>query len=50
MSDERKQMITETLDVIHYYNVAPVSEQKSFGIDFTGNDERSNREDDVHSI
>lgn len=27
MSDERKQMITETLDVIHYYNVAPVSEQ-----------------------
>ncbi|MBZ9520370.1 helix-turn-helix transcriptional regulator [Bacillus safensis] len=27
MSDEKKQMITETLDVIHYYNVAPVSEQ-----------------------
>ncbi|WP_224925281.1 helix-turn-helix transcriptional regulator [Bacillus pumilus] len=27
MSDERKQMITETLEVIHYYNVAPVSEQ-----------------------
>ncbi|MFX0569448.1 helix-turn-helix transcriptional regulator [Bacillus pumilus] len=27
MSDERKQMITETLDVIHYYNVAPVSVQ-----------------------
>lgn len=27
MSEERKQMITETLDVIHYYNVAPVSEQ-----------------------
>ncbi|MDR4250534.1 helix-turn-helix transcriptional regulator [Bacillus pumilus] len=27
MSDERKQMISETLDVIHYYNVAPVSEQ-----------------------
>ncbi|MBY0191112.1 WYL domain-containing protein [Bacillus safensis] len=27
MSDERKQMLTETLDVIHYYNVAPVSEQ-----------------------
>lgn len=27
LSDERKQMITETLDVIHYYNVAPVSEQ-----------------------
>ncbi|WP_144494178.1 YafY family protein [Bacillus sp. WP8] len=26
MSEERKQMITETLDVIHYYNVAPVSE------------------------
>ncbi|MGM0815114.1 helix-turn-helix transcriptional regulator [Bacillus zhangzhouensis] len=27
MSDERKQTITETLNVIHYYNVAPVSEQ-----------------------
>lgn len=27
MSDERKQTITETLEVIHYYNVAPVSEQ-----------------------
>jgi len=27
MSDERKQMISETLDVIHYYNVAPVGEQ-----------------------
>ncbi|MCM3036704.1 WYL domain-containing protein [Bacillus pumilus] len=27
MSDERKQMITETLEVIHYYHVAPVSEQ-----------------------
>ncbi|MGE6855235.1 WYL domain-containing protein [Bacillus sp. FSL K6-2841] len=27
MSDERKQMITETLEVIHYYNVEPVSEQ-----------------------
>ncbi|PRR90769.1 MULTISPECIES: helix-turn-helix transcriptional regulator [unclassified Bacillus (in: firmicutes)] len=29
MSDERKYMITETLDVIHYYNVAPVSEQNN---------------------
>ncbi|MEW6979700.1 WYL domain-containing protein [Bacillus pumilus] len=27
MSVERKQRITETLDFIHYYNVAPVSEQ-----------------------
>lgn len=27
MSDERKHRITEILDVIHYYHVAPVSEQ-----------------------
>ncbi|WP_282060339.1 helix-turn-helix transcriptional regulator [Bacillus pumilus] len=27
MSDERKHRITATLDVIHYYNVAPLSEQ-----------------------
>ncbi|MFB8735703.1 hypothetical protein ACEQPO_24420 [Bacillus sp. SL00103] len=42
-------MITETLEVIHYYNVAPVSEQIN-GIDFTGDDGKSNREDDVQLI
>ncbi|MCM2989854.1 WYL domain-containing protein [Bacillus safensis] len=32
MSDERKQMITETLEFIHYYNVAPVSEQNNLDL------------------